>query len=102
MDPDDSWTLAFSRTKNQSEYFVVETSSIVIAVPPWPAAAAYTASKLAAAKIWDLFRVENPSTRVIRMQPGQIMTDMAKNTGMEFANPDDGELDILSALVPQY
>lgn len=47
MDPDDSWTAfeihvkgsilvsqAFSRTKNERQSFVVETSSIVIAVPP--------------------------------------------------------------------
>lgn len=79
---------------------MVETSSIVIAVPPWPSAAAYTASKLAATKIWDFYRVENPSTRVISIQPGQIMTDMAKKMGMEFENPDDGELDIHLALVP--
>jgi NAD(P)-dependent dehydrogenase (short-subunit alcohol dehydrogenase family) len=104
MDPDDSWTAfeihvkgsihvsqAFSRTKNPTESFVVETSSIVITVPPWPFAAAYTASKLAATKIWDFFRVENPSTRVISIQLGRIMTDMATKMGMEVEDPDDGE-----------
>jgi NAD(P)-dependent dehydrogenase (short-subunit alcohol dehydrogenase family) len=104
MDPDSSWTAfevhakgsilvaqAFSRTKNQKASFVVDTSSIVIAVPPWPASAAYTASKMAATKIWDFYRVENPSTRVVSMQPGQILTDNAKKIYAGFKDLDHGE-----------
>lgn len=110
LDPEDAWTAfeihakgsilvaqAFSRTKNEKTSYVVDTSSIVVAIPPWPQAAAYTASKLAATKIWEFFRVENTSTRVISMQPGQVLTDMARKMGQESAN-DDGKFLCLNVL----
>ena len=102
LDVDDTWMAfethvkgcihvaqAFSRTANKSSAVVVDTSSIVAVLPPWPGAAGYTASKLAASKIWEFFSLENPGIRVVSIQPGQIETDMAKKIGL--TGVDDGE-----------
>lgn len=103
LDIDDAWTAfethtkgsmivaqAFGRTARKSEAFVVETSSIVAILPAFPGSAAYTASKLAATKIWAFFGAENPAIRVVSIQPGQIETDMARKIGVK--GRDDGKL----------
>ena len=102
LDVDDTWRAfethvkgcihvaqAFSRTANKSSAVVIDTSSVVAVLPPWPGAAGYTASKLAASKIWEFFSLENPDIRVVSIQPGQIETDMAKKVGL--TGVDDSE-----------
>jgi NAD(P)-dependent dehydrogenase (short-subunit alcohol dehydrogenase family) len=81
---------AFSRTASETAV-VVDTSSVVAVLSPWPGSAGYTSSKLASAKIWEFYAVENPKTRVVSIQPGQIETDMAKKIGIEVSF-DDGKM----------
>jgi NAD(P)-dependent dehydrogenase (short-subunit alcohol dehydrogenase family) len=79
---------AFSRVASKQGAVVVHTSSVCAALRAFPGAVAYTASKLAATKIWDYFGVENPGIRVVSIQPGQIQTTMADELGIKM--PDSG------------
>ena len=100
LDPNDAWTAfethakgaflvaqAFGRVASEKEAVVIETSSIVVIIPPFPSSSAYTASKVAASNIWAFFGAEHPRIRVISYQPGQIQTDMADKIGL--AGVDD-------------
>ncbi|KEY68303.1 hypothetical protein S7711_07050 [Stachybotrys chartarum IBT 7711] len=74
---------AFERAANKMEAIVIETSSIVAIMPPYVGSVSYTASKLAATKVWSFFGAENPQVRVIHVQPGQVQTDMADSIGLK-------------------
>ncbi|KAL6817401.1 hypothetical protein V8C40DRAFT_268909 [Trichoderma camerunense] len=50
-----------------------------------PGLSGYTASKLAATQLFDHFKAENTSTRVIQFHPGLIQTEMSQKTAE--ANP---------------
>ncbi|KAH7311352.1 putative short-chain dehydrogenase [Stachybotrys elegans] len=96
LDVEDVWTAfeinvkgslhvaqAFSRTSRESGAVVVDTSSVVAVLPPWPGAVGYTSSKLASAKVWEFYSAENPETRVVSIQPGTVATDMAEKVGVK-------------------
>lgn len=57
-----------------------------------PGLSGYTASKLAVTQLFDHFKAENTSTRVVQFHPGLIQTEMSQKTAE--ANPerqyDDG------------
>lgn len=84
---------AFKRAARKDRAVVIDISSVVVMLPAFPGAAAYTASKLASTKIWNFFGAENPSIRVVSIQPGQIETEMARKIGMK--GQDDGKHPIL-------
>lgn len=73
---------AFRRVASDKGAVVVDMSSIVAILPAFPQAGPYTASKLAATKLWAYFGVENPGIRVVSIQPGRIETDMTKKIGV--------------------
>lgn len=77
---------AFARTARKDHAVVIDISSIAAVMPPLPGGASYSASKLAATKIWEYFAAENPSHRVVSIQPGQIETEMAKSIGLKGAD----------------
>ncbi|CAH0032702.1 unnamed protein product [Clonostachys rhizophaga] len=81
---------AFSRVASKQGAVVVHTSSVCAALRAFPGSVAYTASKIAATKIWDYFGVENPGIRVVSIQPGQIQTTMADELGIKM--PDSVDL----------
>lgn len=96
MDPDEVWwafevhvkgTLhvlqAFRKVAAEKDAVVVDVSSIVAVLPAYPMASAYTASKMASTKLWEYFKVENPSIRVVSIQPGRIYTNMAVKLGID-------------------
>lgn len=72
---------AFKKVMAQEGAVVVDVSSIVAVLPAYPMAGAYTASKMAGTKLWEYFGVENPKTRVVSIQPGNIYTAMAIKLG---------------------
>jgi NAD(P)-dependent dehydrogenase (short-subunit alcohol dehydrogenase family) len=96
LDLDDAWAAfetntkgsfivaqAFARTACKERAFVVDISTALVHMPPsFPGTVAYTASKLAATKIWSFFGAENKNMRVVSLQPGQIATDMSKKAGV--------------------
>lgn len=77
---------AFARTARRDHAVVIDVSSIAAIMPPIPTGASYSASKLAATKIWECYAAENPNHRVVSIQPGQIETDMAKSIGLKGAD----------------
>ena len=109
--PEDVWTAfevhargnfnvarVFGRTASQNGAVAIHTSSIAAVLPAFPGASAYTASKLAANKIWDYFAVENPGIRVVSFQPGTVHTAMADKIGIQ--GEDDGKLMTVSPPSP--
>ncbi|KAI7970109.1 hypothetical protein EIK77_001499 [Talaromyces pinophilus] len=99
MDSDGAWAVfetnmrgsiytarAFARTARKDHAVVIDVSSIAAIMPPMPGGASYSASKLAATKIWEYFAAENPKYRVMSIQPGQIETEMTKNIGLNGAD----------------
>ncbi|GAM40779.1 short-chain dehydrogenase [Talaromyces pinophilus] len=102
MDSDGAWAVfetnmrgsiytarAFARTARKDHAVVIDVSSIAAIMPPMPGGASYSASKLAATKIWEYFAAENPKYRVVSIQPGQIETEMTKNIGLNGADHAD-------------
>jgi NAD(P)-dependent dehydrogenase (short-subunit alcohol dehydrogenase family) len=103
LDPADAWTAfevhvkgnfnvarAFRRTASKEGAVAIHTSSMAAVMPAFPGGSAYSASKLAATKIWDYFAFENPGIRVVSIQPGTVQTAMAEKIGVKA--PDDGKL----------
>ncbi|RDW66980.1 NAD(P)-binding protein-28 [Coleophoma crateriformis] len=72
---------------------IINISSAVEHLPPWPGFALYAASKAAAHKLMESFQLEYPSLHVVSLHPGQVMeTDMsAKLKGLP-DHIDDAEL----------
>jgi NAD(P)-dependent dehydrogenase (short-subunit alcohol dehydrogenase family) len=58
------------------------TSGIISGVVP--GASAYTASKLAAARVFEFFQAENPEFRVVNLAPGVVLTDMHQKSVKHF------------------
>jgi NAD(P)-dependent dehydrogenase (short-subunit alcohol dehydrogenase family) len=73
----------------QSGATVINISSSAAVMPFVPTVSAYSASKLAAAKIMECVHHENPNLRIFNVQPGLIKTDMAKLAGITSAKFDD-------------
>jgi NAD(P)-dependent dehydrogenase (short-subunit alcohol dehydrogenase family) len=68
---------------------VINISSSAAVMPFMPTVSAYSASKLATAKIMECIHHENPNLRIFNVQPGLIKTDMAKSAGITSAEFDD-------------
>lgn len=99
LDSDSSWAVfetnmkgsiytaqAYARTARKDHAVIIDVSSIAAIMPPIPNGASYSASKLAATKIWEYYAAENPNHRVVSIQPGQIETDMARSIGLKGAD----------------
>ncbi|KAK0652583.1 hypothetical protein B0T16DRAFT_443775 [Cercophora newfieldiana] len=79
---------AFREVK-ASRAVVLHVSSCIGHLPYVPGYAAYQASKLAATKVFDNFRVENEGARVVNYHPGLFRTEIGSTTeeaglGLEF------------------
>ena len=74
---------------------VLNTSSAVIQMPFVPGMSSYTASKLAAAKVYEYFNYEHPELFVLSVHPGTVKTSMSDKALGEKAGPaipyDDGK-----------
>lgn len=81
---------AFARTASKQGAVAIHTSTLSTILPGIPNVSTYTASKLAANKIWDSFGAENPGIRVVSFHPGIIETAMSQKNG--FKAHDDGKL----------
>lgn len=77
---------AFARTVRKDHAVIIDVSSIAAIMPPIPNGASYSASKLAATRIWEYHAAENPNHYVVSIQPGQIETDMARSIGLKGAD----------------
>ncbi len=70
---------------------IINIGTAATHLPFVPGHSGYAASKLAAAQMFDYFRMENPGLRVVQFHPGVIATDMSKKTaesGMELPLDD--------------
>ncbi|KAK4189157.1 oxidoreductase-like protein 1 [Podospora australis] len=65
---------------------VVHTTTGLVHTSPFPGQVAYQSSKLAATRIFDAFRSENPEIRVIQFHPGLPVTDIY-STISKYAGP---------------
>jgi NAD(P)-dependent dehydrogenase (short-subunit alcohol dehydrogenase family) len=74
---------------------VLNTSSAVIQMPFVPGMSSYTASKLAAAKVYEYLHYEYPELFVLSVHPGTVKTSMSDKALGEKAGPgipyDDGK-----------
>jgi len=59
-----------------NEPVIISTNSAAIHIPPIPGAIAYTASKLAAYKMFEYLAAENPELRIVQIQPGVVATEI--------------------------
>ncbi len=105
-DPDDWWsaftinvrgnfnTLRALRDRAAADAVVLNVSTGATHVTDLPGHGGYSASKLAATRVFDYFAQEHPGLRVVQFHPGIIETDMAKRSGDSIANfpRDDSEL----------
>jgi NAD(P)-dependent dehydrogenase (short-subunit alcohol dehydrogenase family) len=77
---------AFLKASSQGATVINLTSAAVNAVVPGQSA--YTASKVAATRMFEVFQVENPDYRVINVAPGVVLTDMHQKTIAAFDERD--------------
>jgi NAD(P)-dependent dehydrogenase (short-subunit alcohol dehydrogenase family) len=95
--PDDWWSAfsinvrgshnvlsAFLPVATQNATVLNLTSAAVNAVVPGQSG--YTASKIAAARVFECFAAENPGFRVVNVAPGVVMTEMHEKTVQHFEN----------------
>ncbi|XPS71508.1 hypothetical protein M3J09_003691 [Ascochyta lentis] len=69
---------AFLKTSTQAATIINLTSAAVNAIVPGQSA--YTASKIAATRMFEVFQSENPNHTVVNIAPGVVATDMHQKT----------------------
>lgn len=78
---------AFLAGYGKEDGVIVNVSSL-ISFMQGPGLSAYAVSKEAAVRMWQIVAMENPSLRVISAQPGIVLTDMNRKSGVPAL--DDG------------
>ncbi len=79
---------AFLRSANPKEAVMVSMNTIAAHFRYFVPFSGYASSKAALARVMDHVAVENPHVRVYNVHPGQVETDMVKETGMSLPSYD--------------
>ena len=81
-------TQAFLKVAQPDATLINVTSGAAI-IPYIPEYSGYSSSKLGAAKVMEYVHYENPHLRVFNLQPGTIITNMAKKSGLDVRTFDE-------------